>query len=586
MKQAAFAIFAALFMLWSGIAAAQTFIQVEARPDLNGAQERARAYAGTLSDVNGFRMASGWYGIALGPYTEEQAITRLQQLRAQGVIPQDAFLAEATAYTQQFYPVGANALSGQTVPETPTLQGETATATPAAPEVAAQPEPVADPETPQQAYSTEAALSREEKFDLQRALQWFGYYDGAIDAAFGPGTRGSMAAWQESRGLDPTGVLTTMQRDMLTGEYRQVLASLGLGLRRDTVAGIEMELPLAMVAFDRYEPPFAHYTPINDSGVTVLMISQTGDEATLLGLYDIMQTLKIVPLEGERSRTANSFTLTGQNARIRSYTRAVLTGGAVKGFTLIWPQGEDRRYDVALKAMRDSFAPIPGTVLPDAYGDGALEQSVDLFSGLEIRSPESSRSGFFVDGQGMVLTTLSAVEGCGRITLDEVYEARIAAQDETLGLALLAPTSRLAPLGFARFQGGALRLQSEVAVSGYSYEGILSSPTLTYGTLADVRGLRGEDTMKRLALNATPGDAGGPVLDTSGAVLGMLLPEDNPEGKRLPEDVSFAADAAAIATFLSNSGYSAAASDAAAPMSGEDLAKHAANMTVLVSCWE
>ncbi|WP_172299965.1 trypsin-like peptidase domain-containing protein [Pseudoruegeria sp. HB172150] len=586
MKQVATALFTVAALLWAGIAAAQsTFIQVEARPDLNAAQESVRAIAGIVRQVKGFRMASGWYGVAIGPFTEEEAIDRMQRLKLDGLIPADAFLTDASAYTQQFYPVGGSALAG-TAPEAPSLQGETATASnqPGIPVIS---EPtVTDTETPQQAARSEAILPREDKLQLQRALQWFGFYNGAIDAAFGPGTRASMAAWQEDQGLDPTGILTTVQRGMLLDEYRSVLSSLGLTQRIDDVAGIQMTMPLAMVEFDRYEPPFAHYEAINNSGVSVLLISQTGDEATLLGLYDIMQTLEIVPLNGNRNRSANSFTLTGENDRIRSYTYAVLSGGAVKGFTLIWPAGEDRRYNVALQAMRDSFAPISGAVLPDAFGDAALDQSVDLFAGLEIRAPESTRSGFYVDGSGTVLTTTEAVDGCGRITLEEVYDAAVTARDDTLGLALLRPSQTLAPLGYARFQGHSPRLQTEVAVSGYSYEGVLSSPTLTYGTLAAARGLQGEETMKRLALNATPSDAGGPVFDTTGAVLGMLLPEENPDGKRLPEGVSFATDGLAIAEFLSNSGVTASASDNSGALSSEDLAQLASTMTVLVSCWD
>ncbi|MAQ81923.1 MAG: peptidoglycan-binding protein [Maritimibacter sp.] len=616
MKKAFSALYSLVFIVWAGVAAAQgTFIQLEARPDLNSATQAARTYAANLTEVNGFRMASGWYGIALGPYTEEQAIQALAQLRAQGAIPPDSFLTEAAAYTQQFYPVGANALGTQTDTDTPTgtqAQGQTQAeaeaeaeapeaeqtneiplVTEAEPEVVAEPEPeivaepevIEDTETQQQAYQSEAALTREAKMELQRALQWFGFYAGAIDAAIGPGTRRSMAAWQEAEGLPVTGVLTTMQRDRLVGSYQSVLSSLGLGLRMDETAGIEMTMPLAMVEFDRYEPPFAHYESINDSGVRVLLISQTGTESTLLGLYDIMQTLEIVPVEGERNRTANSFTLTGENNRIKSYTYAVLTGGALKGFTLIWPAGEDRRFDVALRAMRDSFRAVPGAVLPDTIGDAALDRSVDLISGLKIRRPTSSRSGFFVDNSGMVLTTTEAVAGCGRISLDEVYTADVVAEDTGLGLALLQPQERLAPLDFARFQSAPVRLQSEIAVSGYSYEGLLSAPTLTYGTFADAQGLNGEPGLNRLALDASAGDAGGPVLDGTGAVVGMLLPAENPEGKRLPEDVTFTAAGTAVAEFLSNNGVSPAASTEIARLSGEDLAAYAAKVTVLVSCW-
>jgi len=585
MKQAISALVAVVFSIWAGVASAQVvWVQIEAHSDLTVAQERTRDFSARIADVNGFRMSSGWYAIALGPYDEPGALARMQQLSAQGAIPPDSFLVQSSAYSRQFWPIGANALNAPPI-QAPAAGQETATATPPAPQtpvVAAEP----PEETRREALRSEGQLSRQEKFDLQIALQWFGFYQGAIDAAFGPGTRNSMAAWQASKGYESTGVLTRRQRAELTGDYAAVLASLGLSSLRDEVAGIEMDLPLAMVEFDRYDPPFAHYTTEGDSGVTVLLISQTGDAATLLGLYDIMQTLEIVPLEGTRERTRDRFTLTGQNERITSYTYAELDDGAIKGFTLIWPAGDDPRREIALRAMRDSFASISGTVLPDAYGEGALEQSIDLISGLQIRRPEKTGSGFFIDALGGVLTTEQAVQACGRITLDDSYEVEVVASDAALGLALLRPSISLAPLEYARFRAGIPRLQSEVAVSGYSFDGLLSAPTLTFGTLADIKGLRGEDTVRRLALEASPGDAGGPVFDTSGSVLGMLLPPADLAGKQLPGDVSFAAETGAIAEFLSASGASVAVSERADAMSAEALTRLAADLTVLVSCWE
>jgi len=594
MKQAVFTLLALVFTVWAGVVSAQaTWVQVEAQPSLAGAQDRVRAYGERLKDVNGFRLSSGWYAIALGPYDEQGAIARLQFLRSQRAIPPDSFLVDTSAYSQQFWPIGANALNTLVIQQPVFGQNEQTASIEPQPEVPVEPvvpvvvvEPEPPEETHREAIRSESSLNRQERADLQIALQWFGFYDGAIDAAFGRGTRSSMSEYQEAKEYDPTGVLTTRQRAELLDNYREVLASLGLGLVRDDVAGIEVEMPLAMVGHERYDPPFAHYTSKNDSDVKVLLISQTGDEATLLGLYDIMQTLEIVPLDGERRRGNDSFTLTGENAQISSYTYAILTGGAVKGFTLIWPVGDDPRREVALKAMRDSFKAIEGAVLPDAYGDGALEQSIDLISGLQIRRPQLSRTGFYIDGRGNVLTTSDAVQNCGRITLDETYDTRVVASDAALGLALLQPTTALAPVNFARFMAGIPRLQSEVAVSGYSFEGMLSAPTLTFGTLADLRGLRGEEQLKRLALAASPGDAGGPVFDTTGSVLGMLLPTKEIDGKRLPEDVSFATDAVAIAEFLSNAGYTPAASDGNRSLSPEDLTLLAAEMTVLVSCWE
>ena len=218
-------------------------------------------------------------------------------------------------------------------------------------------------------------------------------------------------------------------------------------------------------------------------------------------------------------------------------------------------------------------------------GDGALEQSLDLISGLEIRTPDFSRSGFFISDTGRVITTTSAVMSCERVTLDEIYDADVVARDDALGLALLSPREALAPIEFARFQPGIPRLKSEIAVAGYSFEGALGAPTMTFGTLADLKGLRGETEVDRLALAASDGDAGGPVFDSTGSVMGMLLPDISNGSKQLPEDVSFSTDALSIVEFLNNNGVVPTQSDRTENLAAEFLTTQATNLTVLVSCW-
>jgi hypothetical protein len=343
-------------------------------------------------------------------------------------------------------------------------------------------------------------------------------------------------------------------------------------------------MPTAMVEFSRYEAPFAHYDSKDGSGVRVLLISQEGDEDTLAGLYDIMQTLEIVPLEGPRDRGPRSFNLTGANEAFVSTTYAEVASAAVKGFTLIWPTGDEKRRTRALQAMRASFTPT-AAVLPDMPVVSAA-QSPDLLSGLRIRQPERTRSGFFVSTDGKVVTSADAVEGCTRIVLNDDTEAQVVAADATLGLALLEPSVGLAPIGYARLQTGMPRLQSEVAVAGFPFGGVLTAPTLTFGTLADLRGLRGEEGLARLALAAEDGEAGGPVFDATGSVMGVLLARSSDDSRQLPPDVNFAVDAVVLATFLSENGVSPAASETAEAIAPEDLTTLAADMTVLVTCWD
>jgi len=558
------------------------WVQVEAHPSLTTAQNRARVYTERLPDVNGFSLGGSWYGVALGPYRRADALAVLQAYRNDGVIPADSFIAESNSFGGQFWPVGANVLNRGTVDAPSVATATDATPTPdATPVVEQQPEP-AD-ETPAEARRSERLLTADERKNLQIALQWAGFYNAAIDGAYGPGTRGSMAAWQAANGFEETGILTTAQRQVLLDQYNAPLISVGMTPISDDTAGIQMQMPGKEVAFARYEPPFAHYDNKTGGDIRVLLISQPGSQATLFGLYDILQTLEIVPLDGPRARKKDSFTLEGRNSRIVSYTEAVLEGGEIKGFTLIWPTGDEERRTRVLALMRDSFARLPGVLDPAAGADA--EQNIDLVSGLEIRKPRMSRSGFYVDGTGTVVTTSEAVQSCTRITLDQSYRAEIVASDAKLGVSVLKPVEQLAPPSVARFSQSTPRLKSGVTVAGYSFEGILGAPTLTFGTLEDVKGLHGETELRRLALAAMPGDAGGPVFDTSGGVLGMLMSKPT-TGPQLPQGVSFAADSGAIGAMLTQAGLTTEPATDAGRMTANDLDRMATGMTVLVSCWD
>ena len=92
----------------------------------------------------------------------------------------------------------------------------------------------------------------------------------------------------------------------------------------------------------------------------VILISQEGSRTTMAGLYEIMQTLKIVPLDGERRINKNGFVLTGQDDDIVSYTEVGLNDGQIKGFTLVWPTGdEERRLRLRVVAPRSRRLPDP-----------------------------------------------------------------------------------------------------------------------------------------------------------------------------------------------------------------------------------
>ncbi|WP_171098373.1 serine protease [Ruegeria sp. HKCCD7255] len=575
-------VFAAIFFIFTiGLGAAQAqedqgvWVQVEARPTLFEAQERAQAYGDLLPDVNGFRLNSGWYAIVIGPYLRADAEQVLRVYRAEGQIPGDSFIALSNQLGQQFWPVGANVLDRGVI------------STPVEPAV----EPnqqlglsvQSSDETRAEALQGERLLSAQERRDLQTALKAGGYYASTIDGAFGAGTRRSMAEWQRFNGFEATGVLTTLQRKTLMGEFNAPLISVGMARHSDAQAGMSLDLPLGVLAFDRYEAPFAHFKASSDLDAQALLISQEGNRATLQALYEVMQSLEIIPLNGPRELRNNRFTIEGRGNGIVSYTQAQLEDGKIKGFTLVWPEGDDARRTRVLAAMTNSYATTDAVL--DAAAGADADQRIDLVSGLQIRKPRVSRSGFFADTSGIVLTVAEAADSCARITLDGDQQLQVAWSDAELGIAVLRPSQTLAPINVAEFSPVTPRIQSEIAASGFSYEGALGAPTLTFGQVADIRGLNGESGVKRLTMSTQPGDAGGPVFDDNGHVVGMLLPTPT-EGRALPASVSLAASVDSLNAVLEKAGVAGQAGQSETRITPNELSRRANGMTVLVHCWD
>ncbi|MFD2174867.1 trypsin-like peptidase domain-containing protein [Rhodobacter lacus] len=572
------------------------WVQIQALPTLDQAEGRLRELATGFPDIAGFALAGGWYGIALGPYASpEAAQSALATMRAQGQIPGDSYVADPKTFRNQFWPVGAN-LAAPPVPMTPPpdtpaeTAAETATPAPApqspAPEALSAPPAPAEPvETLAESRRLEAALSREGRMEIQSALQWLGLYSGGIDGAFGPGTRGSISVWQETQGAEPTGVLSSTQQAHLVESVAKDRASLGITPVDEVRAGIAIDLPLGLVEFDHYDPPFVHYRAKGSSGVQVLLISEPGDQNTLVGLYDAMQTLEIVPQNGPRERSNSGFKIIGEDARRHSVTEVGLSKGLIKGFTIVYPASEEARMVRVVAAMRASFRPVGESALDPTLGQPMAVGRADLIGGLDTRHPEFARSGFFINQAGAVLTADAGLGQCGRVTV-EGLPVKVAFAEHSLGIAVLTPDATLAPPAVATFETESARPGATIVVAGYSYPEALSAPVLNFGTLSDLSGLAGEESLARLAVTTLPGDAGGPVLDQTGAVAGLVLPHDGDASRLLPAEMTVAVQTAALVPVLAEAGFAPQAADGAHALAAEDISALAQGFTVQVECWK
>ena len=577
--------------LAAGAVAQDAFIQLEADRTLEEAREAVERHGAQVGGVEGFAAVGGWYVVALGPYPAPEARARLDRLRTEGRAPADAFVTEGDLYRERFWPAGP-------APEAPGAGAEAVAATPL-PDGAASEGPAGE-QTLRQALAAERRLDREARVGVQSALEAAGFYEGAIDAAFGAGTRRAMAEWQAARGHEVTGVLTTAQRDALRAEIEAAFEGLGMARVDDVAAGVSVEMPTEVLAFQAHETPLARYAATDGSGARLVLISQEGDERALVALYEVLQSLEIVPREGPREIEGDRFRLRGRDARHDTQGFARLTDGRIKGMILAWPAGDGERRDRLWTRMRESFETGPG-VLGPAQATPAPEQRLDRLAGLAIREPVLSRSGVFVDASGAVLTTAEvAGDACGAILIDDAHEAEVAWSDERV--ALLRPGERLAPPRVAALSLEPGRLGSRVALAGFPFGAALDRPSVTFGRLEDLRGLGGEEALDRYALTAEPGDAGGPVLAEDGTVAGLLMPQEGVEGRAPPEGTAQGVDAARLAQALEAAGAAPSGAvpprdvpaedvlvgawDEAAPMTPERLAREAAEITALVTCYD
>lgn len=493
------------------------WIQIEAKQSLIQAEERAKIYAQELDDIAAHSLGSGWYAISMGPYPTPQAQAILDMLKSQGALPRDSFVSNGQNYRQTVWTAQSAAAD-----DTPTDDRQDAAAIDI-PQPAEDPDDAPAPQLPDetraQALASEQNLSRDEKRDLQMMLQWAGFYNSTLDGLFGRGTRTSMANWQQANDFDSTGVLTTVQRAELRRQYMAVIADLGLTQINDRQAGISLKLPMERLEFSQYAAPLAHYRSRAQAIEQVFLISMDGDREDLSALYEVLQTLEIVPLDPDASKSRDEFVIRGETADRFVYIQAALADDGIKGFGLVWPSANREQYDRLLSEMANSLIRTAGT-LPAQLGQ-AVDADLDTTFGLALRKPAFIRSGVFVSDTGRLLTLGNDLDQCNRLMIQGEIPAT-ATQQANSNMAVLTPQTPIAPMATAA-PAARLPLPGDaVYLASFPFGGVLSAASITLGQVETLMAgpTGGSDLV--LSIRAGDTDRGGAVLDRNGNLIGIL----------------------------------------------------------------
>ena len=132
-------------------------------------------------------------------------------------------------------------------------------------------------------------------------------------------------------------------------------------------------------------------------------------------------------------------------------------------------------------------------------------------------------------------------------------------------------------------------LGEQVLIAGYPLQGLLSHEMhVTVGVVSALAGPRGDRRLFQIGTQVQPGNSGGPVLDGSGRVIGVVagvLPAEDAKraGAIWPTQISFAVRGELAGFFLDSVGARYRQTHGAAVDTGV-LAALAENFTALVEC--
>jgi S1-C subfamily serine protease len=239
--------------------------------------------------------------------------------------------------------------------------------------------------------------------------------------------------------------------------------------------------------------------------------------------------------------------------------------------------------------------------------DALQENSVPKAPSSNSSAEESSGTGFFV-AKSAVLTNNHVTEGCSTLTLSVPgtlpISGRLVATDANNDLALIIAirgsndnTLIREPFVIPRFRARArVRVGESAFAFGYPLPGLLStSGNFTSGSISSLAGLADDVNKLQISTPVQPGNSGGPLLDSFGNVIGVVVGKLN-AGRvaritdDIPQNVNFAIKANVAISFLeaNNVEVTASSTDTASaklvPLEPSEVAARAKQFSVQVIC--
>ncbi|MEF2072157.1 serine protease [Consotaella aegiceratis] len=430
---------------------------------------------------------------------------------------------------------------------------------------------------------------------LQMRLAWTGDYAGRFDGDVGPETLRAIRDFQARHGLEATGIMDQPFLRLLLVESDRAETGTGFALVDDAVTGVRVGLPLSLVR-DLGQTEIGHLWRSSDDGIEIETARFTDGGRTLDDLFAVLSTPS-----SERSVTAKTFggtwfSIAGKESERSYLIRFATRDGELRGYSL--------SYDAANADVMEPFARVSANLFEPFAGEPAAARvaqnrglgfgpmvdvsghSTDMVAyadpfadarggrlgdfGSDRSAPadkpaDSSGTGFVV-ADGWLLTNAHVARSCKTILVGNHGVADGQILDEAADLALLHVSGETLgePL---RMAADAPRLGEDILALGFPLRSILAdSLNVTRGNVSSLMGLMNDSRYLQISAPIQPGNSGGPLVDLSGRVVGVVTAKLNAVAVAdltgdIPQAINFAIRPEAAVAFLKEEGIAYASAD-------------------------
>ena len=206
---------------------------------------------------------------------------------------------------------------------------------------------------------------------------------------------------------------------------------------------------------------------------------------------------------------------------------------------------------------------------------------------------ESSGTGFVISEFSHVVTNEHVVRSCRTInimTSEGTKEASLLASDKNNDLAVLIIPNH-SWQKFAKLRPGYdVKVGEDITVVGYPLGDILGSNVkATSGTISSTTGIGNDTGMYQISAPIQPGNSGGPLLDDSGNVIGVVTSKLNDLALvnltgTVPQNVNFAIKNMTVFSFLSANNVNFNTTNSETRISRAEVVEGATDFAVRILC--